>query len=55
MTDPERKIRCIVSPLPLRSPCPNEAASPLGYCAKHLTQAHAELEAIIAEHNGRMP
>ena len=51
----ERKLRCIVNPLPLRNPCPNEAASPLGACAKHLAQFHAELEAIIAEHNGRMP
>jgi hypothetical protein len=46
VTTPERKIRCIVHPLPLRNPCPNQAVSPLGYCAHHLAQAAAEYRAI---------
>lgn len=52
MTTPERKIRCRVTSVPLRNPCPNPALDEFGVCLKHLEEisAHwADCLAAVAE------
>jgi len=48
MTTPERKLRCIVHPLPLRNPCPNEALDELGICLHHLEKFHDHYRDVVA-------
>lgn len=45
----ERKIRCRIPSRRTSDPCPNEAISDLGWCSRHLAEAHAEFEAITAQ------